>query len=72
MHITHNEALRLFCEVMGVEKSNTNKIITTVDESYLADNHNKTTNSINDTVADVLTHLQENYGQKMPHELLGR
>ena len=25
---------------------------------------------INDTVAGILTHLQENYGQLMPHELL--
>ena len=27
-------------------------------------------NSINDTMAGVLMHLQENYGQLMPHEIL--
>ena len=28
------------------------------------------TNSINDTVAGLLTHLQDKYSQLMPHELL--
>ena len=31
-----------------------------------------TTISINDTVAGVLTHIQDNYVQLMPHELLER
>ena len=42
----------------------------TVKGLYLADIRNRTKNSINDTVADVLTHLQYNYSQLMPHELL--
>ena len=29
-------------------------------------------NSINDTMEGVLTHLQENYGQLMPHDILER
>ena len=33
---------------------------------------NRTTNSINDTVEGLLTKLQENYGQLMPHKLLER
>ena len=38
----------------------------------LADFYNHTTNSINKDSADVLTHLQDNYGKMMPHELLER
>ena len=38
----------------------------------MADICNRTTNSIKDTVAGVLTHLQKNYGQLMPHEFLKR
>ena len=33
---------------------------------------NRTTNSINGTVADVLTHIQYKYGQLVPHKLLKR
>ena len=40
------------------------------EEAYLADIRNSTTNSINNNVTGVLTHLQDNYGQLMPHELL--
>ena len=39
---------------------------------YLADIHNRTTNSINNNVAEVLTRLQDNYIQLIPHELLER
>ena len=38
----------------------------------MVDIHNWTTNSINDTVADVLTHLQYKYGQLMPQKILKR
>ena len=43
-----------------------------VEETYLADIRNSTTNAINNTVAGVLAHLQENYNHLMPHELLER
>ena len=36
------------------------------------DIRNRTTKSINDTVAGVLMHLQDNCGQLMPHDLLER
>ena len=62
--------MRLFREVTGLEKSLVQQIVGTVEVDYLADIHNSTTNSINDTVAGVLTHLQENYSQLMLHELL--
>ena len=62
--------MRLFREVTGVEQALVQQIVGTVKEEYLADIRNKTTDSINDTVSGVLTQLQENYGQLMPHELL--
>ena len=55
-----------------MEQAIVQKIVSLVEEAYLADTHNRTTNSINETVVDVLTHLQDNYCQLMPHELLER
>ena len=70
MRIVHTEEVRLFCEVMGVEQALLQQIVGTVKEIYQADIRNMTTNYINDTVAGVLTHIQDNYGQLMPHKLL--
>ena len=72
MWITHTKHVRLFYEVTGMEQSLLQNIFGTAEEAYLADIRNRSTKSINDTVAGVLTHLQENYGQLMPHELLER
>ena len=70
MRINHTEAVHIFRESVGVEQTLIQKNITTVEETYLADIRNLTTNSIKDTVADVLTHLQDNYGQLIPHKIL--
>ena len=70
MRISHTKEVRLFREVTGLEQALVQKIIGTVEASHLADIRNRTTNSINNTVAVVLTHMQENYGQLIPHELL--
>ena len=70
MRITHTKEMRIFLEVKGFKQALVQHIVATVKEAYLADIHNHTTNSIKDTVADVLTHLQYNYGQLMAHELL--
>ena len=70
MRIVHTEEVCLFREVTGVEESLVQQILGTVEEAYLVDIRNKITNSINDTVAGVLTHLQDNYVQLMPHDLL--
>ena len=48
------------------------QIVATIEEAYLVDIRKHTTNSINNTVVDVLTYLKENYGKLMPHELLER
>ena len=58
MRIVHTKEVRLFREVTGVEQVLVQQIVGTVEEAYLADICNRTMNSINDTVAGVLTHLQ--------------
>ena len=72
MLIAHTKEVRLFREVTGVEQALAQKIFGTVEEAYLEDICNRTTKSINNTAAGVLTHLQENYGQLKPQELLER
>ena len=72
MRIAHTKKVRLFQEVMGVEQALVHKIIYTSEEAHLVDICNRTTNYIYNTVTDVLTHLQDNYVQLMPHELLER
>ena len=70
MRITHNEEMRLLREVKGAERALVEQIVGTAEEAYISDIRNKTTYSVNNTVAGVLTHLQANYGQLMPHEIL--
>ena len=53
-----------------VEQALVQQIVGTANEAYLKDTYNRTTESINNTVARVLTNLQYNYGQLMPHKLL--
>ena len=56
--------------MMGAEQVLAQQMFSWVQEVYLADNHNHPTNSINNTITNVLTRLQENYGQLMPHDIL--
>ena len=72
IRIAHTEEVRLFREVAGVEQFLMQKKFGTFEEAYLADIRNRTTNSINETVAGVLTYLQDKYSQLMPHKLLER
>ena len=53
---------------MGVEQAPIQKIVTTIDATYLEDVQDRTTNSINISVSALLVHLQETYGTLMPHE----
>ena len=53
---------------MGVEQALIHKIVATIDAKYLEDVRDRTTNSINVSVSDLLLHLQETYGTLMPHE----
>ena len=72
MWIAHTKEVCLFREGTGVEQALVHKIVDTVKEAYLADIRHRTTMSINDTVAGILTHLQENYSHLMLRELLKR
>ena len=69
MIISHTKEVRLFRELTGVEQAFVQHIYTTVKKAYLMDVRNLTTNSVNDTMDDVLMRLQDNYGKLMPHEL---
>ena len=64
--------MRLFWEETGLEQAFMQQIVSTVEEAYFADIWNRATKSINNTMADVLTHLQDNFGQFMPHKIPGR
>ena len=55
---------------MEVEQALVQKIFSTVEEAYLVDIHNQTTNLINNIMANVLTHLKYNCEQLMTHKLL--
>ena len=70
MRIAHTKEVRLFREVTGVDQALVQQNIGAVEAAYLADIRNRTTNLSNNTMTGVLTHLQENYGQLIPHKLL--
>ena len=72
MRVAHTKEVRLFRKMTGVKQSLVKHIVATVEEAYFEDIHNIMMNSINETVAEVLTHLQENYSNLMTHKLLER
>ena len=72
MRIKHTKEVRLFREVIGFEKSLLQQIVVTVQETYIAHICNRMANYINNIVADVINHLQETFGQLMPHKLFER
>ena len=69
IQIAHTDEVHIFQEVTGFKQALMQQIVATVKEVYLTDICNSMTNSINDTIVEVLTHLQENYGQLMEHKL---
>ena len=54
----------------GSRASSRENIVGTFKEAYLEDILNCKTKSINDTVEEVLIHLQENYGQLISYKLI--
>ena len=44
------------------------QIVATIDATYLEDVRDRTTNSINLSVSDLLVNLQETYGTLIPHK----
>ena len=53
----HIEDLRVFCKVIGVEQALIQKIVATINATYLEDVRYRTTNSINVSVSALLLHL---------------
>ena len=51
-----------------MEQALIQKIVATIDATYLEDVQDRTTNSINVSVSALLLHLQETYGTLMPHK----
>ena len=60
MRITHTEKVRLLREVTSAKQDLLQRIFAMAKKAYLLDIHNRTDNSINNNVADVLNHLQDN------------
>jgi hypothetical protein len=62
----HNEQLRLFREVEGVEKALIQQIVKAIEPTYLASLRDRNSNSLRGTVNKILAHLQTTYGRISP------
>ena len=65
----HEEALQVFHEVNNVDKALKQQIVEAVETTYLTPLRNRTTNTINMTVYEVVEHLFTNYGDIDPNDL---
>jgi type II secretory pathway component PulJ len=68
----HQESLRLFREVQGVEKALIQQIVQAVESPYLASIRDRASNSLQGTVRQILEHLQTVYGRVSPQMLEDR
>jgi hypothetical protein len=67
---THQDELRLFHEVRGVERALMQQIVSAVEPSYLAAMRNRTTGQFTGTVYQLLQYLLTVYGKISPSQLL--
>jgi hypothetical protein len=65
----HQEAIRIFREVQGVEKALVQQIVQAVNATYLSSIRDRTSNSLRGTVYDIIAHLQTVYGRVSPQML---
>ena len=66
----HDAAVRLFCEVQGIEKALVQQIVQAIAApQYLSSNRDRTSNSLQGTVHKILVHLQDVYGRVLPQML---
>jgi hypothetical protein len=72
MKEAHQEQLRIFREVQGVEKALIQQIVQAVQAPYLLSLRNQTSNSLRGTVYQILDHLQTVYGRVLPQMLEDR
>jgi hypothetical protein len=68
----HQENIRLFREVQGVEKALIQQIVQAVEAPYLSSIRDRDSNSLRGTVYEILTYLQEVYGRVSPQMLEDR
>jgi hypothetical protein len=66
---THEEALRVFHEVRGIERALIQQIIAAVEPQYVAALRDRTTNQFTGTVLQILTYLKTTYGKITPAAL---
>jgi hypothetical protein len=66
------EQLRLFREVLGVEKALIQQIVKALDAPYLIALRDRNSNSLTGTVYEILDHLHEVYGRVSPQMLENR
>ena len=71
MQELHNEKLNLFCETTAIESAIKSQITTASDPIYLKELKNSTKETIEHTIAQIITHLFQQYGQASYH-LLGK
>ena len=65
----HAEDLRLFREVLGVERTLIQQIVAALDPKYLKALRYPVTNKITSTIPEILLHLFNTYGHVTPTEL---
>ena len=68
----HQEQLRLFREVQGVEKALIQQIVRALDAPYLIAIRDRNSNSLTGTVSAILAYLHQVYGQVSPQMLENR
>ena len=68
----HQESIRIFREVQGVEKALLQQIVQAVEAPYLSSIRDRASNSLRGTVYEILSHLQEIYGRVSPQMLEDR
>jgi hypothetical protein len=72
MKEAHQEAIRIFREVQGVEKALIQQIVQAVESDYLSAIRDRASNSLRGTVYEILSHLQDSYGRVSPQMLADR
>lgn len=65
----HNEALRVFREVLGVDQALLQQLVEAIEPQYLSALRNRQSNSITLPFYDVLNYLQDTFGRVTPQML---
>ena len=67
MQELYNEKLNLFRETAAIKSAIKSQIVTAINPIYLKELKNITTETIENTIAQILTHLFQRYGQVPYH-----